>query len=135
MPLNASCRLSGRRSDARLAAGNHRRRIVRRVLHSLPSRAGAGVSAPETGESTASIIARGDDADWPHVKAALEAGATLLRPSRLDRYYVARDLAIGSRSLSKTRVKRLEREGVLVHVGVDRYALAAAPVADSGGAP
>lgn len=79
---------------------------------------------PDTGESTNSIIARGDDHAWPHVEALLKAGATLIRVAKLGRCYVDRGHGPSSPSLSYTRVRRLERAGVLRFVGIDRYDLA-----------
>ena len=45
------------------------------------------MSQNDTGESTRSINARGDDLAWPAVQKALEKGAELRRPSGLRRYY------------------------------------------------
>lgn len=79
----------------------------------------------DTGETTASIHARADDEQWPGVLAALRRGATLYRPPRLDHYYLDEAGRVGGGFLSRARVRRLEREGVLVWVGVGRYGLAA----------
>ncbi len=78
----------------------------------------------ETGETTAAIIARGDDRAWPEVLAALRSGATLLRVPKLRTAYPDRGQGPSGSGISDTRVRKLEREGVLQHVGVDRYALA-----------
>jgi len=84
----------------------------------------------ETGESAASINARCDDNAWPRVLLALQSGATLFRPAKLTRYYTKcqddRDPNDGI-GISATRVKKLELAGILVRVGVDRYALGKLP--------
>jgi len=84
-------------------------------------------TAPDTGESSASINRRADDAAWPFVRAELESGATLLRIPKLRRAYPDRGNGPYGRGLNDVRVRKLEREGILRHIGVDRYALAAAP--------
>ena len=80
----------------------------------------------DVGESPASINARSDDNSWPRVLLALQSGATLFRPTKLTRYYTKcqddRDPNNGI-GISATRVKKLELSGILVRVGVDRYAL------------
>ncbi len=81
----------------------------------------------ETGESTRSIVARGDDKAWPWVRAELVAGATLLRVPKLRRAYPDRGDGPYGKGISDTRVRTLERQGVLRFVGVDRYALAEEP--------
>jgi hypothetical protein len=84
----------------------------------------------ETGESTASINARCDDNAWHRVLSALQSGATLFRPVRLKNYYTMchDDLdpnnGIG---ISATRVRRLEQAGIVIRIGVDRYALGVMP--------
>jgi hypothetical protein len=84
----------------------------------------------DTGESAASINARCDDNAWPRVLLALKSGATLFRPVRFTRYFTKcqddcdPNDGIG---ISATRVKKLELSGVLVRVGVDRYALGKLP--------
>ena len=76
-------------------------------------------SAPETGESTRSIIAAANARAWSEVLPALRAGATLGRPSaKLPNYYVN-----GMGSLTPAFVRKLEREGFLRRIGVDIYAL------------
>lgn len=79
--------------------------------------------ASETGESTRAIVSRGDDAAWPTVKVELETGATLLRVPKLRRAYPDRGAGAYGSGISDARLRKLEREGVLRHVGVDRYAL------------
>lgn len=79
---------------------------------------------PDTGESVASINARSDDASWPSIKSDLENGATLLRIPKLRRAYADRGQGAYGQGVTDSRVKRLEREGVIQFVGVDRYALA-----------
>lgn len=80
----------------------------------------------ESGESTTSIIRRGDDEAWPAVRSALEAGGWLRVHHRIERAAVEglaeKDLRSG-RTISSTRVRRLEREGVLERCGVDVYTL------------
>jgi len=86
--------------------------------------------ASETGESAASTNARCDDNAWPRVLSALQSGATMYRPTKLTRYYTKclddRDPNDGI-GLSATRIKKLELVGILVRVGVDRYALGKLP--------
>jgi len=66
----------------------------------------------------------------PRVLAALQGGATIYRPAGLTRYYTQckddRDPNEGL-GLFATTVKRLEKAGTLVHVGVDRYGLGEMP--------
>jgi hypothetical protein len=84
----------------------------------------------EVGESAASINARCDDNTWPRVLLALQSGATLYRPARLTRYFTKchddRDPNDGI-GISATRVKKLELAGILVRVGIERYALGKPP--------
>lgn len=79
----------------------------------------------DTGESTASIVRREDDRAWPIVRKALIAGAELRRPTGLRRYYpyfrATPSAAPGS--LSETRVKTLERCGILRRTGEGVFAL------------
>jgi len=86
---------------------------------------GAG-AVSETGESTASINRRSDDEAWPVVLSALQDGATLFVHRKIDRAAVDglewRDPRSG-RTITRSRALRLEREGVLYAIGVDRYAL------------
>jgi hypothetical protein len=81
----------------------------------------------ETGESTASIRARGDQTNWPHVESALRDGAELQRPMGLRDYYTRgladRDPRNG-RGITAAMVRRLEADGVIARVGVDTYKLA-----------
>lgn len=77
----------------------------------------------ETGESVAQMNARSDDEAWPHVRQELENGATLLRVPKLKRAYADRGQGPYGRGITDTRVRKLERTGVLRFVGVDRYAL------------
>lgn len=79
----------------------------------------------DTGESTASINRRQDDAAWPHVHRALVAGAELRRPSGLKRYYpyVRENPCIAPGSLSETRVKTLERSGMLRRLESGAYVM------------
>ncbi|MEX2450931.1 MAG: hypothetical protein WD407_08765 [Rhodospirillales bacterium] len=84
-----------------------------------------GWNMNNTGESTASINKRVDDESWPAVKEGLEKRMTLWKPPRLANYYLDRGNGdYGGGCLSPARVRKLEAEGVLVHVGVCRYALA-----------
>lgn len=83
------------------------------------------MTAPDTGESSASINRRSDDEAWPHVRAELETGATLLRIPKLRRAYPDRGDGPYGRGLNDARVRKLEREGIIQFVGVDRYSLAA----------
>lgn len=79
----------------------------------------------DTGESTASIRRRHDQANWPRVLEALRAGAHLTKPPKLDHYYVTFGDRPGGGSLSATYVRALEAKGLLQNVGVHRYALPA----------
>jgi hypothetical protein len=64
------------------------------------------------------------------VLLALQSGATLFRPVRLKNYYTMchDDLdpnnGIG---ISATRVRKLEQAGIVIRIGVDRYALGIVP--------
>lgn len=79
----------------------------------------------ETGESSNSITASVDDDQMDRVMTALRGGATLSKLPGLDRYYVTRGVSCwGGGSLSEARVRKLELNGVLINVGVHRYALA-----------
>lgn len=83
----------------------------------------------EFGESVMSMNRGADDDAWPQILAALETGATLKRIMKLGTYWVDFDNGHGPGEdgggrLTHSRVRKLESEGVLLHVGVDRYALA-----------
>src|SRR5690554_3485355 len=81
----------------------------------------------DTGESTAAINRRMDDATWPTVLGQLGSGAILFRPSGMRDYYTwpARPGAeyVEATGLTAARVKRLATDGVLINIGVDRYGL------------
>lgn len=83
-------------------------------------------SRNDIGESSASIRAREDREKWPRVREALHQGATLYRPAKLKDYYTHcrddRDPLHGL-GITAALVKRLETQGVLRIVGVDRYGL------------
>jgi hypothetical protein len=84
----------------------------------------------ETGESTASINARCDDNAWPRVLSALQSGATLFRPVRLKNYYTMCHDDLNPNNgigISATRVRKLELAGIVIRIGVDRYALGIVP--------
>lgn len=78
----------------------------------------------DTGESTASIRRRCDDEAQPRALGAMRLGATLHRPSKLQTYH-AHDGAnyVDGTGLSGARVRVLEAEGVITHIGIDRYGL------------
>jgi hypothetical protein len=78
---------------------------------------------PETGESTASINRRADDEAWPRVRDELASGATLLRVPRLRKAYPDKGHGPYGSGITDARLRKLERERVLRHVGVDRYEL------------
>ncbi len=85
---------------------------------------------PEVGESTASINARCDDNAWPRVLSALQSGATLFRPVKLKNYYTMCHDELHPNNgigISATRVRKLEQAGLLIRIGVDRYALGVVP--------
>lgn len=79
----------------------------------------------ETGESVRSINKRGDDLVQDRVLSALRRGAVLIIHRKINRAVVEgiddRDRDYGI-TLSLTRVRRLEKEGYLEHIGVDKYA-------------
>ena len=75
--------------------------------------------ANETGESTASINRRADDAAWPEIEKQLRAGELLTKPPRLKDYFTSKS----GRRLSQARVYKLEKEGVLELIGVHIYAI------------
>jgi hypothetical protein len=79
--------------------------------------------AAETGESTASIVKRGDNAAWSAIETALRNGATLKRVPSLRRSYA--DLGQGpqGQGISDTRLRSLEHAGIVRVIGVDRYGL------------
>lgn len=89
--------------------------------------------ATDTGETTAAINARMNERALPDVMEGLREGGTLIRPARLDCWYL--DMGAGHHKLhnrgglTRSFVKKLERDGVIRHVGVDRYGL----VQDAGG--
>lgn len=74
-------------------------------------------SAPETGHSTASIRSAINDDAWKRVLPEMQAGG-ILRRERTGYYYVG-----GRGGLTLGRVRKLERSGVLIRVGVDSYQL------------
>lgn len=84
----------------------------------------------ETSESTAAIYAREDDRKQSAVFEDLRAGAVLYRPnSGLPAYYVRlRDGTYGMGNLTKGRVHKLAKAGVLELIGVETYTLAAGAV-------
>jgi hypothetical protein len=84
------------------------------------------MTQPDTGESTASINRRADDAAWPRIEERLkETGATLLRIPKLKRAYADCGRGPEGAGISDTRVRHLEKDGVIKFVGVDRYMLLA----------
>jgi hypothetical protein len=94
-------------------------------MHLRPAdQVGLFIINSDTGEPTTRIITRSDDEAWPRAKAAMECGATLHRPHRLQTYWAHDGVDyVSGTGLSKTRVRHLERQGVIEHVGVGRYAL------------
>jgi len=78
---------------------------------------------PDTGETVASINARGDDRSWPWIMKELQGGATLLRVPKLRRAYPDQGRGPYGQGITDTRLRKLERAGTIHHVGVDRYAL------------
>lgn len=78
----------------------------------------------DTGESTATIVARADSIAWDMMLPLLKAGAPIVRFPRLRRSYardVQKGLTVGG--ISDSRIRKLERDGIITHTGVDRYAL------------
>jgi hypothetical protein len=88
----------------------------------------------ETGESSRAIAKRGDDHVWPRIEAALRGGATLYRPVKLTKYFTEtaddRDPNNGI-GMTAARVRKLEAEGILHRVGVERYAMTEAALANA----
>ena len=86
------------------------------------------MSAPETGESTATINKRMDDRAVSDVLRGLREGGRLYRPARLRVFYLQMQdphhPLHHNRSLTGARVKRLVQQGVLRQTGVDTYGLA-----------
>ena len=82
--------------------------------------------ATDTGESTAAINRRADVNAWPQVCVALMAGAVLVRPAKLTRYFTQckddHDINNGV-GISASFVKELESTGTITRVGVDTYAI------------
>lgn len=78
------------------------------------------MSAPPTGETTAEINSRSNDASWHVLLPLLRAGGTLRR-ERTGYYYVE-----GRGGLTPARIRKLEQDGVIRRVGVDAYSLASA---------
>lgn len=80
---------------------------------------------PDTGDSAASIYRRSDDESWQKIEAALrEPGVTLRYVPKLGRAYIDRGAGPCEHGITRTRVRKLEQQGVLRFVGVDRYTLA-----------
>lgn len=81
----------------------------------------------DTGETTSAMNARADIAVWPKVLNLLRSGAVLFRPSGMTDYYTwpAHPSAgyVEATCLTKTGVKNLASEGVLLSIGLDRYGL------------
>lgn len=79
--------------------------------------------APCTGESTASITSRADDAAWTVIVMDIHKGAFVRRVPKLKKSYS--DFGTGPQSggLSDTRLRKLEAEGVIRATGLDRYDL------------
>ena len=84
----------------------------------------------DAGESSAAITARGDDYSWPKIEPELKTGATLLRVPKLRRGYADKGHGPYGAGISDNRIRRLEREGVIKQIGVDRYTLASASPED-----
>jgi hypothetical protein len=82
-----------------------------------------------TGEATSAIIKRQDDANWPRVHAALSEGAILWKPVKISNYYIRRGNETGGGCLSMTRIRKLERDGVIELVGPFTYRLTPNPSA------
>lgn len=80
---------------------------------------------PDAGESAGSITRRTDNDAWPKVQALLRDGCTLHRHPISRRYYPHNgvDYVSGTGGMSAAKVRRLERDGEIVHCGVDRYSL------------
>lgn len=83
------------------------------------------MSASNTGESTASIVARGDDAAWLVIRARLRPGARLRRVPKLKRSYLLTDAGDPSGpGISDARLRKLLASGTLAEAGIDTYMLA-----------
>lgn len=80
----------------------------------------------ETGESTASIHGRADDASWPNILSALRDGGYLMLTRKIDKavlHCLDKDdpRLMKGRTITISRCRRLAREGVLIETGVDRF--------------
>jgi len=77
----------------------------------------------ETGESNASFRRRSDNLAWPEIRNALENGAVLKRPAKLDSYFAFKNGDYFGKNLTKPGVAKLEKDGVLILGGVETYVL------------
>jgi hypothetical protein len=77
------------------------------------------VSAPDTGESTASIVAGTNQRGWEQILPKLRAGAVLKREPKVRRSYVD-----GWGGLTDTFVRRKVAAGELRQVSLDSWKLA-----------
>lgn len=78
----------------------------------------------DAGESPAAINRRSDQDAWDRAQPLLAAGAHLIRVAGINRYYATDEAGQPSTGgLSPSFVRKLELDGRLRHVGVDRYAL------------
>lgn len=83
----------------------------------------------DTGESTTAINKRGDDAAWPNVLTGLREGGRLKLHHRIGRAALeglpdSHPCNTGAKTLTISRARRLEREGIIVKSGIDQYMLA-----------
>lgn len=79
-------------------------------------------------DSSQAVNKRSDDSSEVKALVALQKpGATLFKPAKIDNYYVftkdPADADNESHRLTATRIKRLEADGTIINVGVNRYAL------------
>ncbi|MEN6464526.1 MAG: hypothetical protein ABFD62_05030 [Syntrophaceae bacterium] len=77
----------------------------------------------DTGESSSSITNRSDNMAWSFIVGQLKEGATLLRIPKFRKSYPDKGQGPYGQGISDTRVRELERNGILQKVGVDRYVL------------
>ena len=75
--------------------------------------------AADTGESTNSIVAAGNQRGWDQILPQLRAGAVLKRDSKTRRSYVE-----GWGSLTDPFVRKRVAAGDLVEAGLDKWRLA-----------
>jgi hypothetical protein len=84
------------------------------------------MQVPETGETTTSIIRRGNDEAWAAIRPMMENGTLLKRaPKPPYNYYTQEPCGFfGAKGLTPGRVAKLVRDGEIEQAGADTYRLA-----------